>query len=118
MSTDYKLYAIGLKGWVEVRKARTPPRPRITQTEVKGKERKFLDYSEWVEQGRPADGCKLVEKVLTLKVVHFVGGRVLKVVKKRRFSQIVGMSPKVGEMMEIPPELAGMSVLEKVMEGG
>lgn len=117
MTQKEKLYAIGLKGWVEIRRARTPPRPRITKTSYETKVRRPLGYLEWVDAGRPESGCVLVPKEVTLKVTHFVGGRVLKVVKRRRFSQMIGMSPKVGELLEIPEGLASMSVLDKVMEG-
>lgn len=113
MTPEYKLYAIGLKGWVEIRKAKTPPRARISSFKIKGEERKFLTWAEW---GGAGDPWKMVPKTTTVKVTNFVGGRVLKAVSKRRFAALIGISPKVGEMIEIPPELASVSLLDKVME--
>lgn len=121
MGKEEKLYAIGLKGWVEIRKAKEVPKARITQAKIQGEKSVYVSWRDWANAGGTyADytGWKTVPCTTTLKVTHFVGGRRLKVVSKRRFSQFVGLSPKVGELLEIPPELASISVLDKVMEGG
>lgn len=109
MSPKRRLFAIGMKGWVELRTASTPPRKRVTTSTVK-----FKRFNGWNWGGnRPSR--KWLEGEKELKVVHFRGGVTLKVVKKAKFKALLGLTIRKDTMIELDPTLTSTTLLDKLI---
>lgn len=97
-----KFYALGMKGgFVEVRRAKTPPRKVISRAKVKGTRRKFVRYELDAPGGVLWD---TVPHTFTLTQIVFKGGRSLKVVDRKRLRALGIRGPKPGEMIEMEEE--------------
>lgn len=92
------VYALGLKGFIELRRASKPPRVRITKIS------KSLPGHEVVMAGSWGYRLWVPARRQTIQVIDFIGGRFLKSLKRRRSKGF----PKVGlgKVQELPPETA------------
>lgn len=81
------IYALGWKGWVELRRARTPP--KVEASEVKH----FLN---------PAVGNRFI----MLKQLCFRGGTFLVSLPRRRFTSITRISCPQGSVVRVPAPAA------------
>lgn len=99
-----KIFAIGFKDWVELRIAEKPPKKVCTVFKKSYK----VKEGKWIEPtgGRDYWGhYELVPKTKRLKITNiaYVGGRVIHVMKDRRFKIMVGPKLKKGEIYELLP---------------
>lgn len=101
---EKRLFAIGMRGWVEVRSASTPPHRHESALPIKKHETSMR------QRGRDVWGYPyyvVVERHVTrqLKHVAFSGGKVVEVLSKRDFHQKYKLkSPDEGTLMEIKNE--------------
>lgn len=86
------LFALGWKGWVEVRKAHKPPTAHCSEIQH------HLDPASIPYWQRT--------KSVTLKQLCFKGGRFLLSLPRRRFAAITRLSCPQGSVIPIPPPLA------------
>ena len=103
-----KIFAIGLKGWVELRESSDSPKPLETKV-VKTTTVEEYDFSKPPFMD-PQTGHYTYPKVkrkkqLTLKSVSFAGGRRIGVIKSRQFRDLTKLSIGVGGIVELDPEI-------------
>jgi len=99
---DKKVYAIGMKGWVELRLAAKPPSPDTSEAVVTYT-RKQLDYAEYYASGVPT--YKEILKKLKMKDVTFRGGKVVGMVTNRVFSNLTKVSIRKDGILELPDSM-------------
>jgi len=80
-----KFYAIGFKQYVELRQAIKKPVEEVTETMIKS------DFSK---------------TKFKLRVVHHIGGRVVKTMLGNKFTAVSGLYVGEGEMVEVPSAVA------------
>ena len=105
------LYAVGLKGWVEIREASTPPHRHTstlkvpyTQTLVAVNGRDAWGYTTYTIRDE--------RKERKLSHVAYSGGKVLGCLSKRRFARRYGMGVPIGTCLPIPVGLTAQ-ILEE-----
>ena len=89
-----RYFAVGMKGWVEVRKAKAPPKAVVTEVNtgtVKRDERWDWRTGEAV----------ITERPIKIRQVAVIGGSVLATVKARTFNTRAGISIKPGVVLEL-----------------
>lgn len=100
-------FAIGLNGWVELRKCKGVPKRIETKEVVKSSRRKYKYFSsdEW-----PFFIYKwvMVPTTTVIRIVTFKGGRRYGVMKSRQFAALVGISIREGRMIELRQETYDM----------
>lgn len=89
-----RLWALGWKGWVEVRKARVAPKARPSQVEVSLADPPIYAYNYYS-----------APRKITLKQLCFSGGKFLISFPKRRFYNLFRLSVPIGGVIEVPPPL-------------
>lgn len=91
-------FAIGLKGWVEIRAARKPPVLSTTIIPTKRRiHKRFLRTAGWYD-------WKEVTVPTTVEVHAFEGGRHLRTVKATKFRKLLGISLAPWGVVELLPE--------------
>ena len=106
MSKRY--FAIGLRGWIQVRVAAKPPIPTTTQatTMVKQAKVNFVE-GRYGDDGRYIYGHNNVTftpKELKMKVTIYKGGRTIRTIKSSRFASLLKVGVRENGMMELLPE--------------
>lgn len=100
-----QVYAIGMKGWVEIREAIKRPKAVISEVETEGKDyetRLVYDPSIGYHDYQSVE----IKKPLTIRVVYFKGGRVLFRMHENTFRRVVGKLPKIGFAIRLSADLA------------
>ena len=104
-----KTYAIGLaKGWVEIRRASTPPKAIISNQSIKiaQPDRKEIYFNEASATWK-IKAVKSRPKQVSIEVVIHKGGKVIGILTSRRFaSQTKIKGLKVGDMIELSEDQA------------
>lgn len=93
------LFALGWKGWVELRRARAMPVAECSQIQH------VIDPASLPYWARA--------RSLTLKQLHFKGGTFLASLPRRRFASLTRLRCPMGQVIPIPPPLA-VKLLQKV----
>lgn len=107
-------WAIGLKGWVEIRSSKVPPQ-KVTST-VKRKSFKW-DYTyDYDEDGNGYGERAKLPITLPLKVIIFKGGRTLHTLSMKKFKRLLGRSVRLHQVVELNP--AQMAVIKKEFTNG
>lgn len=88
------LYALGLKGWVEIRKARRPPQPHLSKV-------KLATPTDSVGWSHPYDG-RYIPPHSWIRQICFKGGRFVRSMRKRRFSALTSLKVPIGGVVLIP----------------
>lgn len=113
LRSDLKLFAIGLRGMVELRVGRVPPRlnvstcPRlVTQSTLGGwaiEPYMLNGLLEWQRVHKPG---KTIKKTVILKATTWDGGRKVASFSSRAFLQKAKLNVQVDNFKEIPRPLA------------
>lgn len=108
--TPTRVFAIGMKHYVELRVAHQPPKKIVTKFEKPVKMRIYEPWDSWTSTGI----FEIVDKQLKIVTIYYMGGKTLCTIKRRKFLSLTDFrwtSPvrvKTGEMKELPPWLAQM----------
>ena len=98
------IYAIGWKGWVELRQADKPPKAITTRASKMIKERK-IDYNAWDYYGSPK--WKTVDSEVKIINVFFEGGKTLNTLSADSFCRVAKTSPpRYRQMITLTPAAA------------
>lgn len=89
-----RTWAIGLKGWVEIRLAKQPPK-KITSQVMRNSYRWHYDYLDDRDIRIPAK--------IPLKVVSWEGGRTLHTISTKVWKKLMGKGMKMDHMVELSP---------------
>lgn len=93
------LYAVGDRGWVQLRRSKRPPKAisKILTKKV------FVEgyYDWWAD--RPSQGHYIQDKV---RIVTITGGRRTGTVKSRLFTKWTGHSLALGTIWPLPEKMA------------
>ena len=102
-----RFFAIGLKGWVQIRTAAKPPKGTTSSTTVTVKRRVrdwipgYLQEDRWINS-RMVE--KVVEQPMKLTATTYTGGRVIKTLKSSLFASRLKVGMREGGLMELLPE--------------
>src|SRR4051812_20840936 len=96
-----QIYAVGLKDYIELRTASKPPQLKITK---RVKQAQFTNWEWEIAYGRMEKVPVVYERKLPITCHHFVGGRFLGSLKRRR-SLCGKLSCGRGKVIEVSPEL-------------
>lgn len=116
--TRPRIFAIALKGYVELRTSPTPPKPESSEIQ-KEIETREMDYDafyrnryHWEDEfihGRATRDqcpitvpCKVEKRKYKLKVISHDGGKVIDVMKIAKFRRLTSLSIRYGQCIEIP----------------
>lgn len=105
-----RFWAVGLKGWVQIRSGNKPPRP-ITSSSLIPLEQQQGGYFDYWSQ-RWEGGFK-VKSVFKLEQVVFEGGRVIYTLPTRRFNRLTKLRVKKDEVVEVGAGEHLLAVLRK-----
>lgn len=108
-----QFYAIGLKGWVQIRVGLKPPHAIKTSFSLPIETVRGGFYSHFAQAH--IGGVK-EQKMLQLDQVVHEGGRVLYTLPTRRFNRLTSVRVKVGEVAALPPDGHILDVLGKEAE--
>lgn len=101
-----KWWAVGMKGWVELRTH--PTEPKVVQSEAK----MVLNLSDQLQWGWVGDQFRMLDPIpgrkqpIRLCVTNLRGGKVRGIVKVRRFRRVVGFSVGNNKVAEISEQIA------------
>lgn len=95
-----KLYALGHKQWVEVRRGRVKPTLSVSTR------KHTLNLNEDERQEWLDDHYTNPPRTTTLKQIVIKGGKFLTSMKTRRFKSVTGLSIKQGQVVELSSSLA------------
>lgn len=98
-----RYFAIGLKGWVQLRTALKPPREVITEAAIMVPEVR----SRWVIDEANPWGHYVnsdIKKRINLKTTSFEGGRTVATIRAEKFARQLGIKLKEGGMVELSAE--------------
>ena len=107
------IYAIGMKGWVELREAATPPKEHTTKATVVNKTK---DYWSGGRYGESWNRYDILNRKISIVTTVYSGGRVIKSVKARWFANRTKIHIRNGGILELNPELQA-KVLGEVSDG-
>lgn len=102
-----RYFAVGLKGWVEIRQHTQPLKELKSEAKIKIKET-YYDYRDWYN-GEP----KQRDKIVTLKQTVWQGGKILRTLKTSQFKYRAGFQVGKDKCVEITK-----STLRKVLKNG
>lgn len=86
------IYAVGMKGWVELRSSDTPLERR--ESKLKKEVERDYDWFEPVERSR-------IRVPLEIPIIYFNGGTHLATVKSSQFRRSFGFCPAYGECFQV-----------------
>lgn len=129
---EMRYFAVGFKGWVEVRQAKKPPKKVESEVEREGERsiRVGPTYHELMEYYQkmnvyykecatlrvkreapypippsyPEGSTRVEKQKQKLSNIVYEGGRVVGQITTRTFSRLLGIMVKVGVMVELQPE--------------
>ena len=115
MKVNWRYFAIGLKHWVQIRRAKKPPRAIESKTTVPTIKRSL--HWEPGENLYDYGHVKVVEKhqMFPLSMVTFEGGWIVMTQTTRYIKRKLGITVPEGVMIELTPEqthLLGIGVKE------
>lgn len=102
-----RFFAVGLKGWVQIRVATKPPKAVTSSTVVDVQERKvewipgYMKDNHWIAS-KPK--VTFVPRQMTLKDTIYEGGKTIKTMKSTRFAALLKVGVREGGMTELMPE--------------
>lgn len=101
---DLKVYIIGMKGWVEVRVAKVPPKPHVTTCfkSIQVSERCWPKYKIGVGYIPPEQPFRNVNRTITLKAVTWSGGRTICSLAGSKLYRLTRISVKPDTLLELP----------------
>ena len=103
--TPNRVFAIGLKNYIELRVAHQPPKKIVTKFEKPVQVKVYEGSWNWGDTPK----FKIVDKQLKIVTTFYTGGRVLCIITRRKFLSLTDFrwtSPvrvRTGEMKELPP---------------
>lgn len=106
-------FAIGLRGWVEIRYGQERPTPVVSQCSRTVKKIVHEGYINALGQFRVR--YKETEKPLVFKVVVYEGGQVMKTVPLGRFAERTGKWVDEDKMIVLPESVN--TVIEQLVNG-
>jgi len=92
--TSTRYWAIGLKGWVQIRVAKNPPTAKVTSTKIKTKHRY---YNFW------NNNYQTSARVKTIKQCIYEGGKIKATLNSNNFKKLSNFSVSNGKMVELAP---------------
>ena len=96
-----RYFATGLKGWVQVRRAKKPPRIKVTEAVVPTTRRRFIP-GDFYNFGRTV----MEPATKAIQVSTFEGGTILKTVSAVKFRRKLGIGVGQGAYVELQPDQA------------
>lgn len=96
-----KYFAVGLKGWVEIRRHHLPLKELKSEAKVKIKET-FYDYNPYSYQ----EVRRKRDKIITLKQSVWQGGKIIRTLKTSQFRYLSGMQVGNGKCVPITAAVA------------
>jgi hypothetical protein len=103
---DLQLYALGMKGWVEVRVGKVLPKAHTTSTpkliEETREQRRRIDDSAYSWGWRWEFYTVCQKRRIMLTTTIWEGGRVLGSMRSRRFRALSGTSTRDGHAIVVP----------------
>lgn len=102
--TSPRVFAIGLKGWVELMTSPHPPLPRTTSLK-KSYTIVMPDFKDmhYYYNHRYRYRMKKVRKTAVMTTTIYTGGVVMASIKSRRFTSLTKLTVHAGGMCELPP---------------
>ena len=111
--TAKRHFAVGLKGWVQIRVAAKTPKLITSQASVTVSEKR----ATWVADGKGLySGRYVVEKIpkkLVLESKVYEGGRTVATVQQSTFNKRLKVRIREGTLLELSPEQVAQLKLEK-----
>jgi hypothetical protein len=103
------IYAIGLKGWTELRECDTKPKRYVTETVRPVKTLRYIPSNyDTGQMGYYKD----IKRNMSIKAVVYLGGKVVKTLKTGTFAHLTQISIRNGGCMKLPADLVA-ALLEK-----
>lgn len=102
------LWAVGMKGWVEIRSAPSPPRKKVSETikKIQYRDTRPVFYPRAQDGwGEYRSSNKLVRRDLKLTVTTFSGGRVCATLKADTFARHTKVRVGSGGLIELTPDM-------------
>jgi hypothetical protein len=94
-----RYFAIGLQKWVEIRRAKAPPKRYQTSTDtIVNRNVRHYDYMTGGVRN------EVVKQKLVMQVVRYTGGRLVKTLRRDSFRRRVGITIDYGHMIELLPD--------------
>lgn len=105
-----RFWAVGLKGWVQIRSAAKPPRavPSAFTYEVERMEGGYWDFYD-----RQLHGGHLVKRQVKCEQVVHEGGTILYTLPTRTFNRLSKVRVKKGEVLALSPDDHILTVLKR-----
>lgn len=107
-----KIWAVGLKEWVQLRESKEAPRAIPTEASRPSVEVSrtpiYSPSGAWTGRMK----SRKVKKEFTIKIVAFEGGKVKATLKRRSFTEKTGISIKEGDVREVPPSIANVLIAD------
>ena len=108
-----RLFAIGLKGHVEIREATSIPKRRESRTTVPSTKRVLSDWGGYYGD---TPIYKTVTQKVPITVVIYVGGKVIGTLKSEQFARLTSVAVRNGGMIELSADHSS-SVLTALERG-
>lgn len=89
-------YALGLKGWVEIRYARRPPSPHLSEVKYRCKEGGQHPLFTW---------DTLPAVTISLKQISFTGGKFITSFSRRKFTARTRLSVPFGTVLKLSKQM-------------
>lgn len=108
-----KIWAVGMKEWVELRESKDPPKCKISSGKTSS-HKEVQSFPVYDENGRWTGRRvkKTIRAELTMKMTTFEGGKVKATLKRRSFMDRTNISLKEGDIKEVPPDLAKILIAD------
>jgi hypothetical protein len=116
-----QLYAVGMKGWVEIRSATKPPKLRVSEVAKSVKIKRWVykpGFYDSQNRYHPASTKeKLFPKKFKLVSKQFEGGRRVGIVKTAKFGKLLCVVVRYGGMIELTAEMIDKLEMARVLKG-
>lgn len=104
-----RVYALGMKGWVELREADVAPKLHASEINQPAVKQKVYKQGYWTNGPNGLDEYTparfiYVSKRMKIKNIIFTGGKPLNSLKTRRFAALTKISIRAGGIVELSPE--------------
>lgn len=99
---ERRLFACGMKGWVQIREGRQPPKVKESKVTIRGLTKRVVwEASPDSPWGTGRAVMKEFPTKQEIKMVSFKGGKLLGCVKEQKFKRETGITLPRGVMIEL-----------------
>lgn len=106
MTKTMHIYALGHKGYVELRRASKAPRVETSKAIRKGVQREWMFDGPPGRLGYATMYQKEIPTTTTFTITTWIGGRPIKTIPSKSFADRTGHAIRQGAIWEMPPEVA------------